>query len=178
MASKVLISICVLILAVGAFGQTTSTAPPAPLPANFAAAGGGFQGTGNPQASGWAEGCHRNPDAPIFGLLLPSYLCLATDYSGTATSARADVDTVLLHRGWFTAGTKTGGGAAYNANGVGGSFAGGGWMTIKMGSIYVAASATWRKDDVVAAVQNKAAPVVLRALKDTAVFRIGFGMAW
>src|SRR5579863_6240237 len=154
------------LLSTPCFSQTTA---PAALPQNFAAAGAGFQSTSSPQTSGWISACHRNPDITLFGLTVPSYLCASTDYTGSDTSARVDVDTVVWQRAWFTTGTKTGGGAALNAAGVGGSYALGGWAAadvspfLKITGARIVASITWQKDDVAAA-QTANGTSVLRQL--------------
>lgn len=178
---KTLVSIGVLLLvcAMGALGQTDG------LPSNLAGGGGGFQSTGSPQTSLWAEGCHRNPDVTIFGVTLPSYGCVATDYTAKAKSARVEVDTVLLHRGRFAAGTKTGAGVARGENGVGGSFAGGGWMSARVrrdvgkeSGVHLVVSGTWSKDDVAAAQDAPTPRGVLRALGTRGAFRFGFVKSW
>jgi hypothetical protein len=154
------------------------------LPNNFAGAGLGYQNQASPQTSGWSEYCHRNPDIKMLGLTMPSYLCAATDYSGQVTSARVDLDTVLVYRSWFAAGTKTGGGAGVNSNGVGGAYALGVWgaisiaKVVKLDKLSIAASVTWNKDDVVVAQQAGQLPMVLKALGSRACYRFGFGKAW
>jgi hypothetical protein len=154
------------------------------LPNNFAAAGLGFQSTANPQTSGWASMCHRNEDANLFGWKLPSYLCGATDYSGTVTSARVELSTVLFANRLVAFGPKVGGGAAYNANGMGGAFAGGGWVSlnaenfVKISGVWLTASVTWSKDDVSVAQAAGKVPVVLQQLAARGVYRFGIGKAW
>jgi hypothetical protein len=151
---------------------------------NFAAAGLGFQQVATPQLSGWAEMCHRNPDLNVLGMALPSYLCAATDYTSVATSARVNVNTVLLYNHWLAAGTKTGAGAAMNNNGVGGSFDLGCWGAmrvselLKIDGLHLVASVTWQKDNVAAAAQAGTVPQVLKHLGAHATFRFGFGKGW
>jgi hypothetical protein len=151
---------------------------------NFAGVGFGFQSVGNPQTSGWAEACHRNPDVTLLGLSLPSYACAATDYAPAATSARVDVDTVILHRGGFFAGTKTGAGAAVGSAGVGASYALGGWGAVdvskflKLDGLYLVASSTWQKDDIAVATQAGTLSQTLRTLTSRATFRFGFEKGW
>lgn len=166
------------------FGQTATPPTPPTLPSNFAAAGLGFQSTATPQTSGWLSVCHRNPDLNIAGLALPSFLCASTDYSAAATSARVDLDTIVLQKSVFAAGFKTGGGAAINSNGVGGSYALGGFGVadissfVKIAGARLAASITWQKDDVAAASQGATVPIVLQQLGARATFRFGFGKSW
>ena len=151
---------------------------------NFAGVGFGFQSAGNPQTSGWAEACHRNPDVTLLGLALPSYACAATDYAPAATSARVDVETVILHHGGFFAGTKTGAGAAVGSAGVGASYALGGWGAVdvskflNLDGLYLVASSTWQKDDIAAAVQSGPLAQTLRTLTSRATFRFGFEKGW
>jgi hypothetical protein len=168
-------TLVVLIAVITAGAQT--------LPDNFAGAGFGFQGTGTPQTSGWMQACHRNPDINLLGLTVPSYLCAVTDYSGIVTSARVDVDMVLFNYKWLAGGSKTGGGAALNANGVGGAYAVGGWAAadisrwLKIDGARLVGSVTWQKDNVAAAT-NAALPEVLRQLAARGTFRLGFGKTW
>jgi hypothetical protein len=190
--------VVVLLLLLAAFsapGQTASTPSTAPapvaapdsftnLPGNFAGTGFGFQSAAARQTSGWAEACHRNPDVTLLGLTLPSYSCAATDYAAAVTSARVDVETVFLHRSLFTAGTKTGAGAAMSATGVGASYALGGWGAVdvsklfKSSGVFLVASATWQKDDVDVAAQAATLAQTLRTLTSRATFRFGFGKSW
>jgi hypothetical protein len=190
--------IIMLVLAVfAAFGQTVITpaiasapvlAAPidnaAALPGNFVGAGFGFQSAAARQTSGWAEACHRNPDVTLLGMTLPSYSCAATDYAAAATSARVDVETVFVHKSIFTAGTKTGAGAAMRASGVGASYALGGWGAVdvsklfKSPGVFLVASATWQKDDVDVATASSTLAQTLRTLGSRATFRFGVGKSW
>jgi hypothetical protein len=175
------------VLSIAAFGQTT-IAPPvsaaAALPSNLGGFGLGFQSMSSPKASGWGDICHRNPDVLLFDWKLPSYSCLATDYTTGATSGRADIDTVVVHTKYLLAGSKTGAGAALGANGVGGSFVAGGWFGVdiskwlKLNQLYLAGSATWQKDDIVAAAGSAAPGVALRTLGTRATWRFGFIHGW
>lgn len=173
------IALVLVCLCAAAFGQD------AKLPDNFAAAGLGFQSTATPQTSGWSEYCHRNPDLNLFGLSIPSYGCASTDYSGQVTSARIDVKSVLLAKGGIAGGTVSGAGAAVNTNGVGASYAVGGWgasdfpgRALKMPGLQFVASATWQKSDVAVAQQQAGAIPVLRQLAARSVWRLGFGKTW
>lgn len=172
----------IALAALPALAQTSTDTTPA-LPANAAFAGMGFQKTANPQISGWAEACHRNPDVSLLGLTLPSYLCGATDYSGSVSSARADIDTVLFTRGSLAGGTKMGAGAAVASSSVGASYDLGVWGTVdvskflKIDGAKLAASVTWQKNDVSVAASGTASQV-LKAFADAACFRFGFGKTW
>jgi hypothetical protein len=154
------------------------------LPNNFAGAGLGFQSMAVPQTSGWSEYCHRNPDVSLLGLTVPSYTCAATDYSANATSGRVDVDLVLVRKGIFAGGSKTGGGGAVNNNSFGVSYAVGGWgmidlsRWIKLEGFKFAGSLTWQKDDLAVATKETTVPLVLRALAARTVVRLGFGKTW
>lgn len=183
-----------LLVCLMAFGQTTDSAAPIAispgqtasitLPSNLGGFGAGFQSTAMPKASGWADVCRRNPDVPLFDWKLPSYSCAATDYTTGSTSARADIDTVAIHTKYVLAGSKTGAGAAIGANGIGGSFALGGWLSVdvskvvKLSQVYFTASATWQKDDIVAAVGAAAPGAALRTLGTRATWRFGFIHGW
>jgi hypothetical protein len=176
MKTIVSIALLTLLCALGASGQS--------LPSNGVFAGLGFQSTANPQASGWFEVEKRLPDFTIAGLTLSSYGGAATDYFGTSTSARVDTKLVILRKGWFTAGTLQGAGAAVSPNGVGGSFVGGGWATAGIGKLLkvpgavLAASITWQKDDVLVAIQQSGLPAKLETLGVRATFRFGVGKTW
>jgi hypothetical protein len=158
------------------------------LPNNLAAAGLGFQHTAAPQASGWATACHRNPDVVLFGISLPSYLCASTDYSGTSTSVRADIATVVLQKGGFLAGTKTGLGVSTASNNVGstnigGAYDLGGWATLgiggftKMPGLQLVTSISWLKQDI-SGLTGEPPVTLLKDLSDRAVFRFGVGRTW
>jgi hypothetical protein len=120
----------------------------------------------------------------MLGLKFPSFTCAATDHTGNVTSGRVDLNTVILHRSWINAGSKSGAGAAYNDNGMGGAFAVGGWAAVslskvfKIESFHFVSSVTWQKDDV--SVATKAGPLnmVLKDLAARGTFRFGFGKAW
>ena len=49
---------------------------PAPLPANFSAAGIAVQ---NGVTSGWGQACHQAPESSIFGYVVRSMACIASD---------------------------------------------------------------------------------------------------
>jgi hypothetical protein len=177
----------VLLLALAAvmFAQTPPITPaPAPMvPNNVAGVGFGFQNAGSPNASGWVDICHRNPDVTILGMTFPSYLCAATDYAQATTSARVDMKIVILTNKWFAGGTQTGGGAAINGNGVGGSYALGGWGAldvskyIKFEGLHLVSSVTWQKDDVNFA-PTATLPQILKQLGSRGTFRFGFAKSW
>ena len=154
------------------------------LPSNFMGVGLGFQATSIPQASGWLEIDKALPDITIGGLVFHSYGGAATDYFGSSTSARVDTKIVFLHKAWFTAGSLQGAGAAFNQNGIGGSFALGGWATAGIGKLLgvpgacLAASATWQKDDIAVAAGNGTLATRLETLGSRGTFRFGFGKTW
>lgn len=168
-----------LALAFSAFGQTTT-----PLPGNFVGAGLGFQALSTPQASGWIEVDKALPDVTIAGVTLHSYGGAATDYFGNSTAARVDTKLVFVHKAWFTAGSIQGAGAAMSANGVGGSFVLGGWMTAGIGKLLgvpgavMAFSGTWQKDDIQTLQQVGNLPAKLQTLGARGTWRFGFGKSW
>ena len=144
----------------------------APLPANFSAAGAAAQ---NGRISGWGEACHQAPDSSLFGLVVKSYGCIASDYRPQGTSARVDLDTVL-HAGRWTAGTKTGVGGAYNQTSAGSSVTLGGWGALRLGTVYVVGSLCWSKDDLQQAVGSST--VVFEKVRAATIVRLGLGKAW
>ena len=146
---------------------------PAPLPANFSAAGAAVQ---NGRVSGWGEACHAAPDSSLFGLTVKSFGCIASDYRPQGTSARVDLDTVLLHNSRWTAGTKTGIGGAYNSTSSGSSITLGGWGALRLGTVYVVGSVCWSKDALTQAVGGSA--VVLERVKAATIVRLGIGKSW
>jgi hypothetical protein len=166
-----------LMLAVGAFGQTT-------LPNNFGGGGLGFQAMSTPQMSGWLEIDKALPDVTIGGFAFHSYAGVATDYFGNSTAARVDTKIVFLHHTWFTAGSLQGAGAAMSANGLGGSFALGPWATASMAKLLnipgavAAFSATWQKDDISVMQQEANLPEKLKKLGARGTYRFGFGKTW
>lgn len=186
--------LCLLAFTALAQTPTTSTSTPTSTPvspaspSNFAAAGVGFQKTSSPQTSGWATVCHSNPTVNLWGLSLPSYLCASTDYSGVSTSARADIATVIVQHGWFTAGTKTGVGVSTASNtvgstNVGGAFDLGGWASFdtsklfKVTGLKTVVSISWLKQDI-SGISGEPPATILRDLSERAVFRFGFGRSW
>jgi hypothetical protein len=161
------------------------------LPSNFVGFGAGLQSASNPKVSGWADVCRRNPDVTIAGMTLPSYLCLATDYSGSAASPRADLHTVFVRNksGSLIAGTKMGAGASITSNAgggtnVGGAFDVGGFGALKLGTfagingLVLTGSITWLKQDVSTAVSAGPPIAILHALGSHAAVRFGFGKTW
>lgn len=154
------------------------------LPSQGAFVGLGFQSVANPQVSGWVEYEKALPDVQIGSFTFRSYGGAATDYSGQSTSSRIDTKWVILSHRWLTLGTLQGGGVAYNANGYGGSFTGGGWVTAGIGKLLgipgavLAMSASWMKDDVSVAVANPTLKGKLVTLGLHGCFRFGVGKTW
>ncbi len=138
------------------------------LPERFGAAGMGFQSASAPQTSGWAAMCLKAAER--------IYTCGATDYAAGSSSARAEVDTLLVSSGPITIFAKGGAGAATSTTGVGGSFAGGGVATLDLSKllrwaagVYAVASITLVKNDVT---------VTGSAFGGQSVFRFGFGRSF
>ena len=75
----------------------------APLPTNFSAAGIAVQ---NGVTSGWGQACHQAPESSIFGYVVRSMACIASDYRPKGTSARLDLDAVWLHNSRWSAGNQ------------------------------------------------------------------------
>jgi hypothetical protein len=170
------LAVIVLACALCAFGQT--------LPANGAFVGLGFQSVANPQVSGWVEYEKALPDVQIGSFTFHSYGGAATDYSGAVTSGRIDTKWVILRHRWLTFGTLQGGGVAYNSNGYGGSFTGGGWVTAGIGKLLgipgavLAMSASATKDDVSIALADPTLKGKLVKLGLHGTFRFGVGKVW
>lgn len=159
-----------------------------PLPNTVVMAGGGLQpnaGGGAYQASGFTSICFRAPDIPFFSLKIPSYVCQATDYFGTATAPRIDSEGVLFHKSILAGGWKLGGGVATNEMGFGGSFTAGGWLSVRIAkmseksAIYVVQSGTWQKDDVLTVLRGTTStlPAQFKALGERGVYRVGIAIS-
>ena len=146
---------------------------PAPLPANFSAAGIAVQ---NGVTSGWGQACHQAPESSIFGYVVRSMACIASDYRPKGTSARLDLDAVWLHNSRWTAGTKTGVGGAYNSTSSGSSVTLGGWGALRLGTVYIVGSVCWSKDALTQAVGSS--PVVFEKVKAATIVRLGLGKSW
>lgn len=151
----------------------TVAASPTAAPPHFMALGAGFQATSLPKVSGWINFCNK-----VSGRV---YACGATDYTGTTSSARAGVETIVFQTGIFTllakgdAGVSTGAGAS-----LGAAFGAGGTAVvdiskfIKVQNIFAVASVAWLKENV----QDLQSGGGLAAFGQKTAFRFGFGRAF
>lgn len=150
------------------------------VPSTAVMSGAGFQ---SGIVSGWTEYCKRNPDASFFGWAFPSFSCAATDYSTASTSARAEEDMVLAQKGIVAFGLKGGGGVATSANNIGGSFNGGGWLTVdlskplKLAGLRLVVSATADKNNV-SAFMGAPTTANLKSIGLNGTYRFGLVHTW
>ena len=152
--------LALFVLAIGLHAQS--------LPDNLYAAGVGFQSAASPQTSGWLSYCHRTGDRIA--------ACLATDYTGSTTSQRAEIMTHLYTTGRLHIFGKAGAGTAQGNNGgVGAAYSAGGvaLFDLKVG-LHAVVSISWLKQNVSVATTGN----FLQDYASKAVFRFGFGRSW
>lgn len=147
----------------------------ADLPSHFTGAGLGFQNSATPRASGWFTTCVLAVER--------TYTCLASDYSGSTTSTRADVHVLAVeYRACAVFGTAGPGAATGSTGGIGGSFDAGGLIGCKVPSklfrvpgMVAVFSGSWNKRNVVEAPDIGTAA---RTFGAQTIWRFGVGKAW
>lgn len=147
--------------------------PQTVLPTNFVATGFGFQNRTKP--TGWITMCAKTSSLV--------YACSSTDYTGTTSSTRAEVQTVIWHGTYMSLAGTAAAGAAAGASGIGGSFSGGGAVVLQLDKVIKAIpglslvySVNWIKENVTQS--SSVNPSFLQSVGSRTVFRVGLGKSW
>ncbi len=162
--------IVVTLFTIGLFAQV-----PTALPDHFAAAGLGYQHSALQKESGWINLCTKVASTERV------FACGATDYKNNSSSVRAEIETVVFHRGGLTLAGKGGAGIAIGNTSTGASFSGGGVALYdiskftKIDNFYFVFSGTLDKGNI--SVQSGRFGF-LKPLGTDTTFRFGFGKAW